>query len=98
MFLTNGWVITLIVLIVAFIVFAVWRTIDAHQRQAATGKEDLKGNTAVVREAIDPEGTVMFEGELWAAISNTGRIEAGEEVIITKVKGLKLLVIKKVKE
>ncbi len=79
-------------------VFAVFRIIDTHHRQATTGKEDLKGKTAVVRETLDPEGTVIYEGELWTAVSNSGRIEPGEEVTITKVKGLKLLVMKKVKE
>lgn len=99
MFLVNWWpVVILIALLVAFLVFAIWRIVEAHQRQATTGTEDLKGKTVIVRETIDPEGTVMFEGETWIAISNSGKIESGEEVIITKVKGLKLLVAKKAKE
>jgi membrane-bound ClpP family serine protease len=98
LFLTNGWVITLLILIVAFIVFAVLRSIDAHHRQPTTGKEDLRGKTAIVRETLDPEGTVFREGELWTAISNSGKIESGEEVIISKVRGLKLWVTNKAKE
>ncbi|GAH14180.1 unnamed protein product, partial [marine sediment metagenome] len=35
------------------------------------------------------------QGERWTAISETGRVEPEEEVIITKVDGLKLYVIKK---
>jgi membrane protein implicated in regulation of membrane protease activity len=38
---------------------------------------------------------VFVEGELWTATSEAGRIEAGEEVIVTKVEGLKLKVNKK---
>ena len=99
MFLTNWWpIIVVIILVVAFIVFAVLRTIDAHRRQATTGKEELRGKAAVVKETIDPEGIVIYEGELWTAVSNSGRIEAGEEVTINKVKGLKLIVAKKAKE
>ena len=53
------------------------------------------GKTGVVRVALDPEGTVLFKGELWDAVSQKGRVEPGEEVIITKVEGLKLYVTKK---
>jgi len=44
---------------------------------------------------MDPRGTVLIQGEHWVAISDKGRIEPGEEVIITKVEGLKLRVMKK---
>jgi membrane-bound ClpP family serine protease len=38
---------------------------------------------------------VLVEGELWTATSEAGRIEAGEETVVTKVEGLKLKVTKK---
>ena len=53
------------------------------------------GKTAVVKIALEPEGTVFIEGERWTAISETGRVEPGGEVIITKVDGLKLWVTTK---
>jgi len=40
---------------------------------------------------------VRVEGERWTAISEKGRVTKGEEVIITKVDGLKLYVTKKEK-
>ena len=85
----------IIVLVVAFAVFVVLRILDTYQHQTTTGKEDLKGKTVVVKETLNPEGTVVYEGELWTAVSSSGRIAPGEEVTITKVKGLKLLVTKK---
>ncbi|MDD5702498.1 MAG: NfeD family protein, partial [Dehalococcoidales bacterium] len=69
-----------------------------HRRQASTGREDLIGKKAVVRQALSPEGTVFYKGELWSAISESGTISPGEEVIITGVDGLTLIVIKKEKE
>ena len=63
--------------------------------QAVTGREELVGKRAVVKVALNPEGTVFFKGERWTAISNTGRVEPEETVIITKVDGLTLHVIKK---
>ena len=44
---------------------------------------------------MKPKGTVFIDGERWTAISEKGRMEPGEEVIITKVDGLKLYVTKK---
>jgi membrane-bound serine protease (ClpP class) len=98
-FVIEWWLIALIIIIVGgFIIFAVLRIVDSYRHQATTGREDLKGKTVEVRETIDPEGTVFYEGELWRAVSDSGKIEAGEEVVITKVEGLKLTVTKKTKE
>ena len=75
--------------------FIISRVVRAHRRQAATGKEELIGKTALVKVALEPEGTVFFKGERWTAVSEEGRVKPGEEVIITKVEGLKLWVTKK---
>ncbi len=53
------------------------------------------GKTAVVKVALKPEGTVLYEGELWTAILDQGEADPGEEVVITGIKGLKLYVAKK---
>jgi len=78
-----------------FLVFVVQRVVWAHRRQASVGREELVGKTAVVKVALEPEGMVLFKGERWAAKSEKGRVKPGEEVIITKVDGLKLWVVKK---
>ena len=92
----SPWLIaTVAILIAAFIAFVVNRVIKAHRHQATTGREELVGRTAVVKVTLDPEGTVFIEGERWTATSEEGRVEPGEEVIITKVDGLKLYVTKK---
>ena len=95
-FQVDLWLIIVVVIcIIAFIAFAINRGIRAHRRQASAGKEDLIGKTAEVKIALEPKGVVSIQGERWTAISETGWVKPEEEVIITKVDGLKLYVTKK---
>ncbi len=94
-FKVDPWLIgTMTVLITLFFAFVVTRVIGAHRKRATTGKEEIIGRKAVVREKIDPEGTVFFKGELWSAVSDSGPIEIGEEVTVTEIDGLILRVNK----
>jgi len=98
LFQISPWLIaTVTILIAAFFAFVIQRVIRIHRRQAYTGREELVGKTAIVKSALDPEGMVLFKGELWTALSERGRVKPGEEVIITRVEGLKLYVTKKKK-
>ena len=95
-FHVEPWVIiVLVIAIIAFIAIAVIWGIRAHRPRALVGREDLTGRTAEVEIALEPKGVVLIEGERWAAISEKGRVEPGEEVIVTKVDRLKLWVTKK---
>ena len=96
MLYTATWLLVLIIIIVvAFVVFAVYWSIRAHQKKVSVGKEELVGKIAIVEIALEPKGMVLVEGERWTAILDSGRAEPEEEVIITKVEGLKLRVNKK---
>ncbi len=96
LFQVSPWLIATVAVIIAVLfAFVISRVIRAHRRQAYTGREELIGKTAVVKLALEPEGAVFFKGENWTAISDKGRVEPGEAVIITKVDGLKLYVTKK---
>jgi len=95
-FRVDPWVIiVLVIAIIAFLAIAVIWGIRAHRHQAFVGREDLIGRIAEVETALEPKGIVLVEGERWAATSEKGRVEPGEEVIITKVDRLKLWVTKK---
>ena len=95
----NWWLAApVIILFMGFVTFVVMRVINIHLQKAKTGKEDMVGNTAIVKRTLDPEGIVLFEGELWEATSSSGEIKAGEEVIITRVDRLRLEVTKKEKK
>ncbi|MBI4185889.1 MAG: serine protease [Chloroflexi bacterium] len=93
------WLVILIVIgAVAFTVISVILGIRAHRQKVTIGKDELVGKTGEVELALSPKGIVLIQGERWAAISQSGRIDPGEEVIITKVEGLKLYAVKKNKE
>lgn len=96
----SSWWLTgiFIFAVVIFIAIVIALIIRTYSRQPATGKEDLKGRTAIVVETLKPQGVVSVEGELWNSISKSGIIEAGQEVIILEVKGLTLKVSNKTKE
>ncbi len=88
-------IVLLSICVAGLLAFVVQRVVRVHRRQASAGREELVGKTAEVKTALEPKGVVLIEGERWTAISEKGRVEAGEEVIITKVSGLKLYVTKK---
>ncbi len=95
-FQTDPWVIAVIVIgVIAFIAAAVYWGILAHRREISAGKEELIGKSAEVMVALKPKGVVFIQGERWTAVSEQGRVQPGEEVIVTKVDGLKLWVTKK---
>ena len=95
-FQIDPWLIVIVIIgAVAFLAFTIIYGIRAHRRQVSAGREDFIGKVAEVDTVIDPKGTVFIQGERWVAISDKGRVEPGEEVIITKVEGLKLWVTKK---
>lgn len=63
------------------------------QRQPVrTGKEGMLGQRAEARTELHPDGTVFVSGELWKAVSESGNIPEGREVVITGVDGLRLRV------
>ncbi len=95
-FRVDPWLITTVtVLFGGAIVFILYRAVKIHRKQATTGREELIGKTVTVKEALNPEGTVFFKGERWTAISESGEVEPGEEVIINRVDSLTLYVTKK---
>ncbi|MFC1987135.1 nodulation protein NfeD [Chloroflexota bacterium] len=96
LFQVNPWLIaTISIIITALSALVIHQVIRAHHRQASTGREELIGKAALVKVALEPEGMVLLKGERWTAVSEEGRVEPGETVIITKVDSLKLYVTKK---
>jgi membrane-bound ClpP family serine protease len=93
----TGPIIIAIVFAVAFVIFVIYAIIKGQRRKLSAGVEEMVGKEAVVRTPLNPEGTVLAEGELWTAIAENSTIKPGEEVIITKTEGLKLWVTRKSK-
>jgi membrane-bound serine protease (ClpP class) len=83
------------VLVAAGLGFIAYRAVKIHRKQATTGREELIGKTATVKEALNPQGMVFFKGERWTAVSEDGEIKVGEEVTIKRLDGLTLYVTRK---
>jgi membrane-bound ClpP family serine protease len=94
----TGPIIVAIVLAVVVIALIIYAIVQGQRRKLSAGVEEMIGREAVVQTALDPKGNVLAEGELWTAIAEDSTIEPGEEVIITKVQGLKLWVTRKSRE
>jgi membrane-bound serine protease (ClpP class) len=70
--------------------------LKSQGRPTATGLEGMIGLVGVVRERLAPHGKVFVAGELWdAVLSDGGTAEIGEEVAITSIVGLRLVVERK---
>jgi membrane-bound serine protease (ClpP class) len=93
----KGLIAAVTIFIAAFVIFVVGAVVRGQRRRAATGAEALVGKVAVAKTILDPKGTVLVDGEHWTAVADSGRVELGEEVKITKVEGLRLIVSKKIK-
>jgi len=91
----TGPIIVAIILAIAFAIFVIYAVVKGQKRKVSVGVEEMIGKEAVVQTTLSPKGTVLAEGELWTAIAEDSTMEPGEEVIITKVEGLKLWVTKK---
>jgi membrane-bound serine protease (ClpP class) len=99
LFQVNPWLVGAIAFIIAAaIVFVITRVVATHRRQPSTGREELIGKTAVVKAPLAPEGMVLYKGERWTAVSQEGRIELDEKVVINRVDSLKLYVSRLKKE
>ena len=87
------WLIIGTALVFALLIALLVTLVVRGQRQAIrTGEESLPGQRAVAKSDLTPIGTVFVDGELWNAVSESGNIPKGVEVVITGVDGLKLKV------
>jgi membrane-bound ClpP family serine protease len=66
-----------------------WRAIRRHP---VTGLDSMVGERGVAVSRLAPSGSVRVAGELWAALADSGVIEAGEEVVVTGQEKLVLTV------
>jgi membrane-bound serine protease (ClpP class) len=75
----------------ALVFFAVSMGIRALYRPSVTGSSAMVGRLGVARTALQPEGQVLIDGELWRAVSPDA-VGAGEPVQVTAIDGLTLKV------
>jgi membrane-bound serine protease (ClpP class) len=72
-----------------FIAGSVWK---GRNRPVVTGDNAIVGHTGIARTALNPEGLVRVQGELWQARTQGPPIEAGEQIVVTAIDGIRLTV------
>lgn len=82
-------IIPVVGLAAAFSFFVLGMGIRAIRRQPTTGSEGMVGLTGVAKTPLAPDGQVLVQGELWAAISDSPQ-EPGDPVTIISMDGLTL--------
>ena len=67
----------------------------ALRKKPVLGLPEMIDSKAKAVSLLDPNGMVKIKGELWEAVSISGRIDTGEEVIVVGQDALKLVVRKR---
>jgi membrane-bound serine protease (ClpP class) len=91
----SRWVIISATAVTAlFFLFVVGVGLKAQRRKVFSGIGGMVGATGISLDTLDPFGIVKVQGETWNAQSVSGKISAGEKVVVTDMKNLKLFVEK----
>jgi len=88
-----SFVLPIVLAFAAILAFLVYLAVKAFKNPVQAGAETLLGQTAVVRERIEPNkpGKVFVFGEYWSAESDK-TLEIGAKVKIVEIKGMVLKV------
>ncbi len=87
----SVWDIVLIAVALGAVVLLLHHyVVPALRRRTVTGREAMIGQAAVVTDPLDPEGTVLVNGERWRARSLAGDLPEGADVEIVAVARLVL--------
>ena len=102
LFRVDVWIQAVVFVGVSALLLALTRPLVKKRLRAAvvpTNSDAAIGNVAVVTERIDNTGATGFvrlDGTLWTARSADGSpVEEGEEVIVDRIEGVKLIVSRK---
>ncbi len=93
--LFTGPVLIIGILLACLLVVSVIAVVRSQRRAPSTGRETMVGRSAVVQTALDPDGTVLMDGELWHATAREGTpVQPGARVTVAAIDGLTLTVKK----
>ncbi|MBN2160409.1 MAG: nodulation protein NfeD [Spirochaetes bacterium] len=89
-------IITMAVLLLAFIFIVVRAVIRVHRTQVTTGREGIVGETGIAIEDFDGQGRgkIRVHGEIWDA-SGGDELRKGDEAVVLEMDGMVLKVRKK---
>lgn len=85
-------IVPTVALTAGFFLFALTLGVRAFRRRPLLGATGLVGQTGVARGALEPEGQVSVQGEIWRAIADRPLAD-GTPVKVVEVQGLTLRVV-----
>jgi membrane-bound serine protease (ClpP class) len=93
-FVSVSWTVVIAVTSITalFFLFVVGMGLKAQRPKPTTGIAAFIGKKGEVISLLDPAGTVKVNGEIWNAESLSGKINAGESIIVREIKKLTLFV------
>jgi len=75
-----------------FFLFLVTMGLRAQRSKPASGVNTMIGQTALTLGDLNPAGQVSVLGEIWKAVSLSGKIPENEKVTVKEIKELTLYV------
>ena len=87
----------LAVALAAYACFTYRLGIRALVKKPTIAPDSIIGTEGKVVRPLAPEGLVKVHGELWRAHCDKWELEAGDEVVVVGIDGLKLIVVPKTK-
>jgi membrane-bound serine protease (ClpP class) len=85
-------IISTVTVTTGFFLFVIGMGLKAQNRKPSMGIGSLVGQTAEALSELDPSGRVLLQGEIWNAISVSGKIAGGEKLRVREIKNLILYV------
>ncbi len=85
-------IISTVALTAGFFLFVIGMGLKAQRRKPVMGLASMAGKTAIAFDELNPSGRVSIHGEIWNAISVSGRVHIGEKLRIREIKNLTLYV------
>jgi membrane-bound ClpP family serine protease len=78
--------------IMAISLFLYFKVFQAMHQGVQTGQEAMLKKEALVIENINPEGKILYAGEIWNATGKGKRFLKGEQVLLREFRGLRIIV------
>ncbi|MCK5086764.1 MAG: nodulation protein NfeD, partial [Melioribacteraceae bacterium] len=85
-------ILAVVVLTLAFFIFAIGFGIKAQKKKVTTGSKGIINEKGKAISQLEPTGQVKVHGEIWSAECEEGVIKKGENIVVTDIIELTLIV------
>lgn len=92
--ISESVIITTVLLTIIFFLFVIGFGLKAQRRKPTTGSAGIIGEVGVTFTALNPYGKVKVHGEIWNAVTVSGKITKGERVKVVSIESFTLKVDK----